>query len=127
MSKSLLFRRCCRRLFADDRCRRSGLGGIVLIHSTGQAPEKPETPGFDLKRAYHRITHLVVLAAVMMVLVTVLVIRFTTDALTLGYLFGLILAFAPRIKEMTPNNQKNQKKFEHVYADCYPSGKSPRF
>ena len=68
-----------------------------------------------------------VLAAVVMVLVTVLVIRFTTDAPTLGYLFGLILAFVPRIKEMTPNNQKNQKKFEHVYADCYPSGKSPRF
>ena len=113
----------------------AAVGGFLLMTAVGvpalvalcSSIRKTETPGFDLKRAYHRITHLVVLAAVMMVLVTVLVIRFTTDALTLGYLFGLILAFAPRIKEMTPNNQKNQKKFEHVYADCYPSGKSPRF
>lgn len=118
----------------------AAVGGFLLMTAVGVPAlvalcssiplakrRKTETPGFDLKRAYHRITHLVVLAAVMMVLVTVLVIRFTTDALTLGYLFGLILAFAPRIKEITPNNQKNQKKFEHVYADCYPSGKSPRF
>lgn len=87
---------------------------------------KTETPGFDLKRAYRRITHLVVLAAILMVLLTVLVIRFTADVSTLGYLLGLILAFVPRIKEMTPNNQKNQEKFERIFADCYPSGKSPR-
>ena len=87
---------------------------------------KTETPGFDLKRAYRRITHLVVLAAILMILVTVLVIRFTADVSTLGYLLGLILAFVPRIKEMTPNNQKNQENFERIYADCYPSGKSPR-
>ena len=61
-----------------------------------------------------------------MILVTVLVIRFTADVSTLGYLLGLILAFVPRIKEMTPNNQKNQENFERIYADCYPSGKSPR-
>ena len=102
----------------------AAVGGFLLMTAVGVPAlvalcssiplakrRKTETPGFDLKRAYHRITHLVVLAAVMMVLVTVLVIRFTTDALTLGYLFGLILAFAPRIKEITPNNQKNQKKF----------------
>ena len=116
----------------------AAVGGFLLMTAVGVPAlvalcssiplakrRKTETPGFDLKRAYRRITHLVVLAAVVMVLVTV--IRFTTDAPTLGYLFGLILAFVPRIKEMTPNNQKNQKKFEHVYADCYPSGKSPRF
>ena len=56
---------------------------------------KTETPGFDLKRAYRRITHLVVLAAILMILVTVLVIRFTADVSTLGYLLGLILAFVP--------------------------------
>ena len=111
----------------------AAVGGFLLMTAVGVPAlvalcssiplakrRKTETPGFDLRRAYRRITHLVVL-------VTVLVIRFTTDAPTLGYLFGLILAFVPRIKEMTPNNQKNQKKFEHVYADCYPSGKSPRF
>ena len=116
----------------------AAVGGFLLMTAVGVPAlvalcssiplakrRKTETPGFDLKRAYRRITHLVVLAAVVMVLVTV--IRFTTDAPTLGDLFGLILAFVPRIKEMTPNNQKNQKKFEHVYADCYPSGKSPRF
>lgn len=108
----------------------SAVGVPALVALCSSIPlakrRKTEMPGFDLMRAYRRITHLVVLAAILMVLVTVLVIRFTADAPTLGYLLGLILAFVPRIREMTPTNQKTQEKFERAYADCYPSGKSPR-
>ena len=117
----------------------AAVGGFLLMTAVGVPAlvalcssiplakrRKTETPGFDLKRAYRRITHLVVLAAILMILVTVLVIRFTADVTTLGYLLGLILAFVPRIKELTPNYQQNQENFERIYADCYPSGKSPR-
>lgn len=118
----------------------AAVGGFLLMTAVGVPAlvalcssiplakrRKTETPGFDLKRAYHRITHLVVLAAVMMVLVTVLVIRFTTDALTLGYLFGLILAFAPRIKEMTPNNHKESEKIRARLCGLLPLRQIPPF
>ena len=57
----------------------AAVGGFLLMTAVGVPAlvalcssiplakrRKTEPPGFDLKRAYHRITHLVVLAAVMM-------------------------------------------------------------
>ena len=38
----------------------------------------------------------------------------------LGYLFGMILSFLKNLNRMTPNDRKNQRRFEKMFADCYP-------
>ena len=47
-------------------------------------------------------------------------IRLTASAATFGYLFGMILAFLKSLNRMTPNNRRNQRRFEKMFADCYP-------
>ena len=39
---------------------------------------------------------------------------------TFGYLFGMILSFLKNLNRMTPNDRKNQRRFEKMFADCYP-------
>lgn len=96
---------------------------IALFSSIPLAKRrKKECPGFDLQRAFRRITVTSVSAVVLVVAITIAVIHFTSMAPTAGYLFGMILGFVLSIKRMTPNNAENQKRFESIYADCYPSG-----
>ena len=98
-----------------------GIQALVALFSSIPLAKRRrlENPVFDLKRAYRRITQISVLVAVLVVLVTILVIRFTPISAAAGYLFGMILAFVLSIKRMTPNNEKNQSIFEKAYADCY--------
>ena len=39
---------------------------------------------------------------------------------TFGYLFGMILSFLKNLNRMTPNDRRNQRRFEKMFADCYP-------
>ena len=39
---------------------------------------------------------------------------------TFGYLFGMILSFLKNLNRMTPNDRKNPRRFEKMFADCYP-------
>ena len=100
------------------------IGVQVLISLLSSIPlakrRHRENPGFDLNRAYRRIFCISVTGLVLVLLVSALVIRFTSNASTLGYLVGLILAVICSIKRMTPTSKKNQRSFEHVYGDCYP-------
>lgn len=96
---------------------------IALFSSIPLAKRrKKECPGFDLQRAFRRITVTSMSTVVLVVAITIAVIHFTSMAPTAGYLFGMILGFVLSIKRMTPNNAENQKRFESIYADCYPSG-----
>lgn len=108
-------------------------GGFVLMAAVGiQAlialfasiplakRRKKECPGFDLQRAFRRITVVSVSVVVLVLAVTIAVIHLTSMPTTGGYLLGMILGFVLSIKRMTPNNAENQKHFEAAYADCYP-------
>lgn len=110
-------------------------GGFVLMAAVGiQAlialfssiplakRRKKECPGFNLQRAFRRITVISAAAAVLVVAITIAVVCFTSIAPTAGYLFGMILGFVLSIKRMTPNNAENRKRFEASFADCYPGG-----
>lgn len=94
---------------------------IALFSSIPLAKRrKKECPGFDLQRAFRRITVFSVTAIVLVVVLTIAVVRFTSMAPTAGYLFGMILCFVLGLKRMTPNNAENQTRFEASFADCYP-------
>lgn len=99
-----------------------GIQALVALFSSIPLAKrrKTEDPAFDLKRARRRIIQVTVLVAVLVTVVTALVIHFTSTVPTIGYLFGMILAFVLSIKRMTPNNEQNQKAFAEAYADCYP-------
>jgi hypothetical protein len=100
-----------------------GIQALVALFSSIPLARrrKKECPDFDLKRAYRRITQVTILVSVLIIVITALVIRFTSTAPAVGYLFGMILAFVMSWKRMSPNNAQNQKGFEEAYADCYPS------
>ena len=104
-----------------------GVQALVAIFSSLPLARrrKKENPDFDFSRAFRRIIKVAVIIAVLVVLVTALVIHFAPIAPTIGYLFGMILAFVMCIKRMTPNNEQNRKNFEDAYADCYPPGAVP--
>lgn len=78
-------------------------------------------PAFDLHRAYRRIIRTFWASLLIMILATVLVIRLTPFLVTVGYVFGMILALLCSIRRMTPNNERNQAVFASRYANCYPN------
>lgn len=99
-----------------------GIQALVALFSSIPLAKRRhrEHPEFNLGRAYRRIVLVSVLVILLVVVITALVIHFTSIAPTLGYLTGMILAFVMSIKRMSPNNAQNQKGFEEAYADCYP-------
>ena len=52
--------------------------------------------------------------------ISALMIWLTAAPGTFGYLFGMILSFLKNLNRMTPNDRKNQRRFEKMFADCYP-------
>ena len=84
-----------------------------------------KNPGFDLKKANRRILRISLIGFVLLLLVSAIVMRFVSVISTMGYLIGLILSLVCSIRRMTPNNRKNQRSFEHIYADCYPFPDDP--
>lgn len=55
-----------------------------------------------------------------MAVISSLVIWLTAAPGTFGYLLGAILSFLRNLDRMTPNNRRNQRRFEKLFADCYP-------
>ena len=53
-------------------------------------------------------------------MISALVIWLTAAPGTFGYLFGMILSFLKNLNRMTPNDRRNQRRFEKMFADCYP-------
>ena len=72
---------------------------------------KHQVPAFDLALAL-RFLGVAVISALM--------IWLTAAPGTFGYLFGMILSFLKNLNRMTPNDRKNQRRFEKMFADCYP-------
>ena len=99
-----------------------GIQALVALFSSIPLAKrrKTEYPDFDLKRANHRILQVTVLTTLLVLVTTILVICYASTAPTLGYLFGMILAFVMSLQRMSPNNEQNQRAFEEAYADCYP-------
>ena len=81
---------------------------------------KQQVPDFDLSLALRRIVRHTVIGFLCVAVISVLVIRLTASAATFGYLFGMILAFLKSLNRMTPNNRRNQRRLEKMFADCYP-------
>ena len=81
-------------------------------------------PAFDLHRAHRRIIRTFWASLFIMILATVLVIHLTPFLVTVGYVFGMILALLCSIRRMTPNNERNQAAFASRYANCYPRDSS---
>ena len=114
------------------------IGGCLVMHVTGvqilisllsSAPlakrRHRKNPGFDLKKANRRILRISLIGFVLLLLVSAIVMRFVSVISTMRYLIGLILSLVCSIRRMTPNNRKNQRSFEHIYADCYPFPDDP--
>lgn len=99
-----------------------GIQALVALFSSIPLAKrrKKEHPDFDLSRAYRRIIQVSVLVIALMAVITVVILRFTSTAPTLGYLLGLILGFLMCLPRMSPNNAQNQTNFQEAYADCYP-------
>lgn len=100
-----------------------GVQALVAVFSSIPLAKRRyrENPLFDLKRARQRIVKVTLLTLTIVATATVLVLRFASASARLGFLFGMILAFALSMNRMTPNNAQNQSSFEEAYADCYPS------
>ena len=72
---------------------------------------KHQVPAFDLALA---------LGFLGVAVISALMIWLTAAPGTFGYLFGMILSFLKNLNRMTPNDRKNQRRFEKMFADCYP-------
>lgn len=81
---------------------------------------KLQVPDFDLSMALRRIVRHTIIGALCVAVISGLVIWFSGSAVTFGYLLGMILAFLRNLNRMTPNNRRNQRRFEKMFADCYP-------
>ena len=99
-----------------------GIQALVTLFSSIPLAKRRhrENPEFDLGKAYRRIVMVTILVALLVGVISALVIHFTSTAPTVGYLFGMIVAFLCYLQRMTPNNELNQKNFDEAYADCYP-------
>ncbi len=99
-----------------------GVQALVALFSSIPLAKRRhrENPEFDLKKAYHRVVLVTLMAGVLVGVITALVIHFTSIFPTAGYLFGMIVAFLCCLQRMTPNNKQNQENFDEAYADCYP-------
>ena len=75
---------------------------------------------FDLALALRRIAWRTVIGFLGVAVISALMIWLTAAPGTFGYLFGMILSFLKNLNRMTPNDRKNQRRFEKMFADCYP-------
>ena len=82
---------------------------------------KKQEPDFDLSMALGRIVRHAVIGFLCMAVISFLVIWLTAAPGTFGYLLGAILSFLKNLNRMTPNSRRNQRRFEKLFADCYPS------
>ena len=69
---------------------------------------KHQVPAFDLALALRRIAWRTVIGFLGVAVISALMI------------FGMILSFLKNLNRMTPNDRKNQRRFEKMFADCYP-------
>ena len=81
---------------------------------------KHQVPAFDLALALRRIAWRTVIGFLGVAVISALMIWLTAAPGTFGYLFGMILSFLKNLNRMTPNDRKNQRRFEKMFADCYP-------
>lgn len=81
---------------------------------------KEVCPGFNDRAAFLRIARISGLSILLCAAVTLLVVRFGSTAVIMGYGLGFILAFALNLRRMSPNNEQNRRNYEAAYADCYP-------
>ena len=103
-----------------------GLFGVqALVGICSSIPlahrRKKQEPDFDLSMALGRIARHAVIGFLCMAVISGGVIWFTEAPGTFGYLLGAILSFLKNLNRMTPNNRRNQRRFEKLFADCYPS------
>ena len=76
---------------------------------------KHQVPAFDLALALRRIAWRTVIGFLGVAVISALMIWLTAAPGTFGYLFGMILSFLKNL-----NRMKNQRRFEKMFADCYP-------
>ena len=97
-----------------------GVQALVALCSSisGQTP-KAKVPAFDLALALRRIAWRTVIGFLGVAVISALMIWLTAAPGTFGYLFGMILSFLKNLNRMTPNDRKNQRRFEKMFADCY--------
>lgn len=81
---------------------------------------KHQVPAFDLALALRRIAWRTVIGFLGVAVISALMIWLTAAPGTFGYLFGMILSFLKNLNRITPNDRKNQRRFEKMFADCYP-------
>lgn len=81
---------------------------------------KKQAPDFDLSMALRRIARRAVIGFVCVAVFTILAVWLTSTVGTFGFLLGMILAFLRNLNRMTPNNRRNQRQFDRMFADCYP-------
>ena len=81
---------------------------------------KHQVPAFDLALALRRIAWRTVIGFLGVAVISALMIWLTAAPGTFGYLFGMILSFLKNLNRMTPNDRKNQRRLEKMFADCYP-------
>ena len=103
----------------------SAFGIQALVDLCSSIPlarrRKKQEPDFDLSMALGRIARYVVTGFLCMAVISPLVIWLTAAPGTFGYLLGAILSFLRNLDRMTPNNRRNQRRFEKLFADCYPT------
>lgn len=99
-----------------------GIQALVAMFSSVPLTRRhvKECPNFNAQRAYHRIKLVITVACILVCVSAALVVLFAPTASVLGFLLGLVLAFGAEIKRMCPDNERNRKSYESLYADCYP-------
>ena len=91
----------------------------ALLPAADPAHRK-ECPEFNATRACRRIAGVTALSAFLVILITVLVLRYAPPHAVTGFLLGMIAAFVLSIPRMSPNHERNRSHYESAYADCYP-------
>lgn len=103
----------------------SAFGIQALVDLCSSIPlarrRKKQEPDFDLSMALRRIARRAVIGFFGVAVITILVVWLTSILGTFGYLLGMILSFLRNLNRMTPNNRRNQRRFDRTFADCYPT------
>ena len=103
----------------------SAFGIQALVDLCSSIPlarrRKKQEPDFDLSMALRRIARRAVIGFLGVAVITILVVWLTSILGTFGYLLGMIMSFLRNLNRMTPNNRRNQRRFDRTFADCYPT------
>ena len=103
----------------------SAFGIQALVDLCSSIPlarrRKKQEPDFDLSMALRRIARRAVIGFFGVAVITILVVWLTSILGTFGYLLGMIMSFLRNLNRMTPNNRRNQRRFDRTFADCYPT------